>query len=79
MPDSTPMPDASSIDRFHASGASALWYSRFDGKRSPQFFPLLKIIRVKAEHLCDKSLKREDSIVLSVPFATAYVYNRIVG
>jgi len=79
MPDSTPMPDAASVDGLHASWASALWDSRFYRKRSPQFFPLLKIIRVKAEHLCDKSLKREDSIVLSVPFATAYVYNRIVG
>ena len=79
MPDSAPMPNASSVYRLRASGASALRYSRFDRKCSPQFLPLLKIIEVKADHLCDKSLKSDGLIGLSVPFSTAYGYNGIVG
>ena len=44
MPDSAPMPDAASVDRPHASGASAFWSSRFDRKCPSQIFlPLLWI------------------------------------
>ena len=32
MPDSAPMPDAASVDRLHASGASAFCSRKFDGK-----------------------------------------------
>jgi len=44
MPDSAPMPDAASVDRLHASGASAFCSRKFDRKCSSQILlPLLWI------------------------------------
>ena len=44
MPDSAPMPDAASVDRLHASGASAFCSRKFDRKCSSQILlPLIWI------------------------------------